>query len=342
MRAIVKTKKGPGIESLEVEKPHVTGDGILIKVSAASLCGSDIHIYDWSPGYESMPLPVTIGHEFSGVVVEVGSSVETVSVGDRVTASPFMPCGRCGLCVMGRKDSCRNKSFLGLTADGAFADYLWLRSGTPLFHLDKSISDEAASLCEPLGVALYAVEQSKINPGEKAAVLGPGPIGLLTVQVLRSAGASLILAAGAGGDRKRLEIAEQLGSDVAINGEEKDPVRMAMELTGDGFDVVFEATGNPTSIPQAIRMVRPRGKVVLIGIHSGPAAFDPTELVRMRKSIIGSHTYETETLKRALSLLSSGRIETEKIITHRLPLTEIERGFDLAIRREAAKVLFLP
>jgi threonine dehydrogenase-like Zn-dependent dehydrogenase len=191
-------------------------------------------------------------------------------------------------------------------------------------------------------VALKAIDLSGIKPGETAAVLGPGPIGLLTLQLLNAAGASLIVMAGTTADRRRLEIARSLGADVIIEVDGEDPVQKAMKLTGAGFDFVFEASGNPKSVPQALDMVKPGGKVILIGIHSGLARFNPTELVRGKKSIIGAYGYEPETWHRALALLSSRRVKAEEMITHRVPLAEARKGFELAAKREAAKVLFIP
>jgi len=341
MKAIVKTKKEPGIEVLDVESPEMGETDILVKVAAGSLCGSDVHIYEWTPGYEWLPLPVTLGHEFAGQVVEVGSKVQNVAVGDRITALPLMSCSRCAMCQVGKGDSCTSKIALGLTTNGAFAEYVRLTAAANIYKLPQNVSYEAASMCEPLSVALNAVELSSLKPGHTAAVLGPGPIGLLTLQVLRIAGASLIMVAGTSADKRRLDVAERLGADIVVDVEREDTVSRAMETSGR-FDFVFEATGNPKSVPQALSMVRSGGKVILIGIHPGPAEFDPTEVVRGRKSLIGAYAYGPETWKRTLALLAAGRLVVEPMITHRIPLLEAREGFELAVRREAAKVLFIP
>jgi 2-desacetyl-2-hydroxyethyl bacteriochlorophyllide A dehydrogenase len=342
MKAVVKTKKEPGIDLLDVEVPTVRDTEILVKVRAGSLCGSDVHIYEWTAGYDWMPLPLTIGHEFSGDVVEVGSQVETVAAGDRITAMPSMPCSRCSFCRVGKGEFCPQKVVLGLLSPGAFAEYVRLTAGATIFKLPEILTYEAAALCEPLAVALKAVDLSGIKAGERAAVLGPGPIGLLVVQVLKAAGASLIMMVGTTADGKRLKIAERLGADVIVEVEKEDPVRKAIDLTGAGLDFVFEASGNPKSVPQGLNMVKPGGKIILIGIHSGPATFNPTELVRGKKSIIGAYGYEPETWQRALALLSSRRVAVEAMITHRVSLAEAQKGFELAVKREAAKVLFIP
>lgn len=346
MKAVVKTTREPGIELLDVKTPPVGDTDILVRVKAGSLCGSDIHIYEWTPSYEWILTPVTLGHEFSGEVAEVGSEIETIAVGDRVTAMPFMPCAKCPSCRAGKGESCINRAALGLTMDGAFAEYVRITAGANIFKLPDELSYETAALCEPFSVALQAVDISNIRVAQKAAILGPGPIGLFTLQLLKAAGAGFVLVAGTSGDRERLKLAERLGADVTINVEEQDPVEKMKELTGSdidfGLDFVFEATGNPKSVPQALDMVKMAGKVILIGIHSGPAQFNPTELVRSKKSIIGAYGYQVDTWQRVLHLFSTEKVQVKEVITHQLPLSEARKGFELAMKKEAIKVLFIP
>lgn len=342
MKAIVKTRREPGIEVLEVDVPEVRENDILVKVAAGSLCGSDVHYYEWLPGSQFIRVPVILGHEFSGEVVRVGSEVGVVNVGDRVAAMPSMPCGRCASCRTGRGDLCANRLVPGLLSDGFFAEYGRLTAGANIFKLPENVSYEAAALLEPFSVALNAIDISNLKIGGQTAVLGPGPIGLFTLQLLKVGGASLVMMAGTGADGKRLELADRLGADVIVDVEKEDPITRALDLTGTGLDLVFEATGNPKSVSQGLSMVKPGGKVVLIGIHPGPAEFDPTPMVRGRKIIMGAYTYDVQTWERALAIISSGLVHPETIITHRLPLTQAEKGFDLAIKKEAAKVLFKP
>ncbi len=343
MKAIVKAKSERGIEVLDVQVPKVGDTDILLKVHAGSLCGSDVHIYEWEPSYHWIPLPLTLGHEFSGEVVQVGPKVKNAAKGDRVNALPIIPCGRCAFCRTGKIELCTEKLILGVTCDGAFAEYVLLPEGVHVFKVPGNLSYEGASCCEPLSVALKAVDLTEIKPGHTAAVLGVGPIGLFALQLLKAAGAALVLATGMTADKKRLAIAEKLGADVIVDAQKEDVVRKAMDLSdGSGLDFVIEGTGDPKAIPQALNMVRPEGKVVAIGIHSGPAQLNVTDLVRGRKSLIGSWGYDPQVWKRSLGLLSSGKIRVEEMITHRIPLSEAGQGFELAIRREAAKVIFVP
>lgn len=342
MKAIVKTRPEPGIEVLEMSQPEIGPTDILVRVATGSLCGSDVHIYEWTPSYSFMPLPLILGHEFSGQVVDVGSEVSHVRVGDRVSALPDMPCGSCANCRTGRISACTARLAPGMMTDGFFAEYGRLTTAADIFTLPEEVSYEAAALLEPFAVSLNAVDKSGIKVGQKTAVLGPGPIGLFAVQVLRAAGAATIMMVGAGGDEKRLEMAERIGADLSVNILHDNPVKRARAISPAGLDIVYEATGNPASVAQALDMVRNGGKVILIGIHSGPASFDPTPLVRRSKSIIGAYAYNVETWQRAIELFTNGSVDPEAVISHRVALDAAEEGFKLALRKEAVKVLFIP
>jgi 2-desacetyl-2-hydroxyethyl bacteriochlorophyllide A dehydrogenase len=342
MKAIVKTKREPGIEVRDVPVPEVTDTDILVKVKAASVCGSDVHVFEWTPSYERIPIPVILGHEFAGEVVTVGSKVKTVVVGDRITARGGMSCSRCAYCQVGRPDLCKNRISLGLGGDGAFAEYVRLTASATTFKLPPVLSYEAASMTEPLSVVLRAVDLATLRVGQTAAVLGPGPIGLLTTQIVKLSGVSLLMVAGAGADTNRLAVARELGADLTIDVTKEDPVKKARTLTRTGFDVVLEASGNPKSVPQAVAMVKPGGKVILIGIHPAPGEIPTTDVVRSHKTIIGAYGTDNDIWNRALTLLDTGKVRTEPMITHRLPLSEAERGFELLVSKEATKVIFIP
>ncbi len=344
MRAIVKTRREPGIEVLDVQVPQIDETGILVKVISGSLCGSDVHIYEWTAGYEFIPLPLILGHEFSGEVVEVGARVEGVAVGDRISAMPSMPCGTCRHCRTGRGDSCTQRLIPGLRTDGFLAEYARVPAGANIFKLPDNVTFENGSMLEPLSVALNAIDVSNFKMGYQTAVLGPGPIGLLTLQLLKAGGAGLVMVAGTGADARRFELAAEYGADIIVDVEKEDPVSRVREITAgaEGLDLVFEATGNPKSVSQALDMIRPGGTVLLIGIHSGPAEFDPTPMVRARKSVIGVYAFEPGTWRRALLLLSSGLVDPKSMITHRMPLDRARDGFELARKKEAAKVIFTP
>jgi len=341
MKAIVKTKPEFGIEVMDVAKPVVGENDILIKILAGSLCGSDVHIYEWTAGYEWMPLPLIPGHEFAGEVVEIGESISAVSVGDRITAVPSMPCSECEACRNGRVDECKDRFNIGMRKNGAFAEYMLIKGSADVLKIPENVSVETASLCEPLVVALHGIDLSGFRPGQTAAVFGPGPIGLLTVQLLKAAGAAQIIVTGTHADGSRLEIARQLGADVIINVDQEDPVKSIRKIAGY-LDLVFEATGAPQTISQGLQIIKRGGKVMVSGIHAGKASFSPLDLVRRQKSLIGVYNYTKTTWQRALALMAGHRIDINPIITHRVPFSRGEEGFELALNKTAAKVIFVP
>ncbi len=339
MIAIVKRGREPGVEVVEMEKPAVEASGILLRVLAASICGSDVHIFEGTPGYEWVPVPIVLGHEFAGEVVEVGRNVSGIAAGERITALPAMPCGECESCRMGRVGTCRNRYVLGMTRNGAFAEYMIIKSGAEILKIPDNVSNEVASLCEPLAICLNGIDLSGIKPGQTAAVFGPGPIGLLTLQLLKTAGAGTIVVTGTGVDRHRLDIAKQLGADITVDVGQGDPVARIKAAAGP-LDVVFEATGIPHTISQGLEVLKNGGKVMVMGIHGDKATFDPIDLVRRSKTLVGVYGYDRNTWSRALRLMSTGKIDITPIITHQLPFSQGKKGFELASSRAAAKVVF--
>jgi len=341
MKAIVKRSAEPGIEIVDMQKPGVGESDILVRILAGSLCGSDVHIYEWTAGYEWVPMPIVLGHEFAGEVVEVGRNIKGIAAGERITALPAMPCGECEFCQIGQVSKCRKRYVLGLTQNGAFAEYMIIKGGAEIMRIPDNVSSEEASLCEPLAISLNGIDLSGIKPGQTAAVFGPGPIGLLTIQLLKAAGAGKIVATGTGADKRRLEIAKQLGADVIIDVEQGEPVEQIKTAAGT-LDFVFEATGIPHTISQGLQILKKGGKVMVMGIHAEKASFNPIDLVRQSKSLIGVYGYDRNTWSRGLRLMSAGKIDIAPIITHRLAFSQGKEGFEMALSRTAAKVVFMP
>jgi threonine dehydrogenase-like Zn-dependent dehydrogenase len=347
MKAILKTKEGPGIEIRDVDLPRIGDTDILVKVGASSVCGSDVHLYEWKTNRKgpnwwdpTLKMPVILGHEFSGQVVGVGAGVKGVAVGDRITASPLMPCGECETCQGGKPEYCLN-AVLGLNADGGMAEFVRLSSGAGIYRLPDAVSYEAGSLMEPLSVALHGVEHSDLKPGDSAGIFGPGPIGLLLLLILKASGASTVVMVGTGADKNRLALAKKLGAELAVNVEEKDALREIVKRTGgEGLDFVFEATGHSAAVSQALAVVKAYGKVILLGMFSDTASIDPNEIVATGKCLMGSMAYDAQTWRRSLALVSKGIVKPEAIIDRRLPLDEGKVGFELAAKKEAAKVIF--
>lgn len=343
MKAAVKTEPKPGIDLIEVDDPSPKSNQILLEVKAASICGSDVHIYEWTKGYEWMPLPLIIGHEFSGRIVECGRDVKGLQEGERVVCIPIVPCGRCAPCKNGRINICENIQGIGFHINGAFAKYVLVpRNIAGIFPIPKHISYEIGALCEPLSVALHAIETSQIRFGESSVVIGPGPIGLLITQCLKAMGVTKVFVTGLEMDKERLRLAEKFGAE-SINIEEEDPIKVVKSsMGGKGTDVVFEASGNPAALSQAINMVKKGGEIVVVGIFSKPSVIQFTPIVRCEIRIKGSYGYTFQTWKRALSLLSVGKLNIEPLITHILPLDKIVDGLKLMKEKLAIKVILKP
>ena len=331
----MKTEPEPGIELCEVPRPQVTPGFTLLKVKACGICGSDVHIYDWTPGYEVMIpfMPVILGHEFAGEVIGIGEGPTELKVGDRVVVGPSK--------LYRRSARSDNQPLIGPFANGGLAEYA-LVSSDRLWKLPPHISYAVGAMCEPLAIAMNAVQLSKILSGERAVVLGPGPIGLLTLLSLKVSGV-YVYVAGKSVDDNRLRLASQLGADVTVNVDEVNPETVILQSTqGTGVDVVFEATGFPPSIQQGLNMVKRSGKLIAIGIHPSSTSINLLDLVRGAKQILGSYSGPISIWTRALALLDQDIINPEPIISHRFPLTSAEEGFHLAQSKKGIKIIIEP
>ncbi len=351
MKAVMKTSPKPGIEVVDVPYPELRPGWVILKIRAVGICGSDIHTYhstwkpftdDWARGGFRKHI---LGHEFSGEVAEVGEGVEDFVKGDRVVATTMINCGQCEYCKQGIP-WCINRE----RTDGAMAEYLAMPAKS-LFRIPDWVSYEAAVLCEPLTVALYAVlDISSLAPGQFTTVLGPGPIGLATVIAAKLLTPRTIVATGTGVDvSPRLETARKVGADVVVNVDEEDPVKKVLDLTGGiGADVVYEAAGVPL-LRQGLAMLRYGGEYVAIG-HPGslrpePIAFDSGDYYRFqsrRQKILAVYIEEARNWKTVMDLLWAKKIDLQPLVSHVLPLTDAVRGFEIAASRKSLKVVLVP
>ena len=270
MKALVKKAKGKGqIELMDYPVPQVKEGYVLIKIKAAGICGSDLKIYDDDHPYYP---PVVLGHEFSGVIEEMGSGVEGWRTGDRVVSEVHgLVCGRCRFCLSGEKHVCPSKRALGWGIDGGFAEYVSVPSWL-LHRIPEQITFEEAAVMEPLAIAIHGVlERARVEPEDVVVVLGCGPVGLLALQTAKAEGASKVFITGITQDEKlRLKLARELGADRTINVEKEDPVAVVRESTGGvGADLVVEVSGAPQAIAQGFRIVRTHGRFLAIGIPAG-------------------------------------------------------------------------
>jgi 2-desacetyl-2-hydroxyethyl bacteriochlorophyllide A dehydrogenase len=339
VKALQKTAPSFGVELREVADPGAPGPGeVLLDVAAAGICGSDLHIYEWSGGYEfvTAAMPVTLGHEFAGRVVAVGAGVAALAVGDRVTVMPSITCGTCWACRGRDFDRCLTRTGIGMTRPGAFARRV-LAPAINCLRLPDAIDDELAALTEPLTVGARAVESGEVTNGQRVLVMGPGTVGQTIAVMARAAGAEVTVVGK--DDPDRLACLRALGFTRTLDlrdgplGDQAGP---------DKFDVVFEATGVPATLDHGLEVLRRWGILVVCGIHAAPAAIDVNRLVREQQQIRGSSRATRATWTRVLEVLAREGERLRPMITHRLPLERVVEGFELARHKIASKVMILP
>ncbi|MHB1007153.1 MAG: zinc-dependent alcohol dehydrogenase [Chloroflexota bacterium] len=342
MKALQKTERGPGhLRMREVPEPACGPGQIKIKVAAAGICGTDLRIaHDEA---DNRP-PITLGHEIAGVVEETGAGVTRARVGDKVTVSPYMGvvCGHCRYCRAGYYALCSSRLTLGISVDGGFARYCVVQDDQT-YKLPDDMALEVGSLAEALACSVQAVsELSHVEPGDRVLIAGPGPVGLLTLQLVKMQGAKAIVS-GLGRDRHRLETARQMGADIIVDVESQS-LREVLRGLGDGggADFAFECAGEESALNQCIDSVRKMGTVVVLGLYPGKAQISPSDLVTRQLTVRGSISHSWGTWDRTLAIMREHRVNLAPIITHRLPLSEWQEGFRLAEERVGLKVILQP
>jgi 2-desacetyl-2-hydroxyethyl bacteriochlorophyllide A dehydrogenase len=335
-----------GIQNLEVEDvpaPEAGPEDVVVKVHACGICGSDLHTY--LHGSFVQPGQV-MGHEFTGEVVEAGAAVRGLGVGDRVTASPLVPCLECARCKEGRYNLCANAWTTGIAygRPGAFAELVKIPNPVPgenVFRLSEEVSDEAGTLVEPLAVAVHAVKVAAPRDGATALVLGLGTIGQQVVQALRAHGVGRVIATDL--SRLRLDVAASLGAE-ALDGTGGLGEALAGALEdGDEIDVVFECSGVPALAGAAIEQVRAGGTIVVLALYDDPVTFNPTMLVQKEIRLQGSIAYTGEDFREAVDLLNRGVVKAAPLITHREPLEKVDDAFGVQLQKDQSiKVLVKP
>jgi threonine 3-dehydrogenase len=352
MKAVVKTKPQLGAEYIDVDRPEITADQVLVKVRATSICGTDVHIYKWDPWSQGRigekNLPQTLGHEVAGDVVEVGANVKKVKVGDYISAETHIPCKSCIQCLTGQEHICANLSILGVDCDGAFAEYFAVPESVCWIN-DPAIPPEFATVQEPLGNATYTVlgEDNDVA-GKTAAIIGDGPIALLAVGVARAAGVTKIFLVGK--YDFNMDIAKRMGADFLLyaNKDDVDRISFIQEHTyGFGADIVLDMAGSPQALEEGFKMLRKGGRFSAFGVAAeSPTLLDYNNGIVFKGSqvhgINGRLMYDT--WFRVRNLLASGRLDISPVITHMFLLSDFEKGFNemMTRPRKSAKVVLFP
>lgn len=342
MKAVVKTKAGPGFELREVPVPEIGPKDILLRTRATSICGTDIHIYNWDTwAANRIKPPVIIGHEFCGDVVKIGELVTEVAVGDFVSAESHIVDHTCDLCRTGMAHICRNTQIIGIDRDGSFAEYVAMPADNA-WHNPPNMPSEIAALEENFGNAVHTALETPVV-ARKVLVTGCGPVGVMTIAVAKAAGARAIYASDV--SDYRLALAKKMGADMIINpSREKLPDLILDATNGEGVDVLLEMSGAPSAIRDGLKLLKSGGHAVLLGLPSKPFEFDLANLVIMKgitvHGIAGRKLWETWYEIRGL--LRSGAVNLEPVITHRFKLEEFQQAFETMMSGNSGKVVLFP
>ncbi|WP_096274235.1 zinc-binding dehydrogenase [Paucisalibacillus globulus] len=341
MKSLVKTELGFGnLEVQEKAVPSPGADQVKIEVKYAGICGSDIHTYE---GHYKVAVPVTLGHEFSGEVVEVGENVTEFKVGDRVTSeTTFYICGECEYCQSGDYNLCNHRKGLGSQQDGGFAKYLIARKES-VHHLPEHVDYQSAAMTEPLACTYHAVAKTEINEGDVVLVTGPGPIGLLAAQVAKSHGATVIIT-GLTNDKVRLDKAKEVGIDYTVNTQEDDLQEVVNQLTnGYGVDVVLECSGAVPAAKQALGLLRKKGQYAQVGLFANAEVpFDLEKIIQKEIRVVGSRSQKPADWEPSLALMNEGKVNAKALVTHVYDITQWDEAYNAIKSGEAIKVLLTP
>jgi len=339
MKAVMKSKPGPGFVFDEVDRPSKLGPrDVLVKVRRASICGTDVHIYKWDEWSQSrIKPPLIVGHEMAGEVVAVGEAVTRVKVGDLVAAETHIPCEGCYQCRTGRMHVCKNLKILGVDTNGVFAEYAVIPESV-LWRFSPEIPLDFASVMEPFGNAVHTVSVTNLI-GKTVLITGAGPIGLMAIQIAKVAGASVVIVSEV--DPLRIQMARENGADFVINPMENDLVREVYKIVDDGVDVLFEMSGNRKAFEDGLKCVTMGGEVSILGIFGGKVEVNIDSLITMRGltvyGITGRRMFETWRI--ADELLRTKKVDLSKVVTHVLPFNEWEKGLELMISKKCGKVV---
>jgi (R,R)-butanediol dehydrogenase / meso-butanediol dehydrogenase / diacetyl reductase len=322
----------------EISEPEVKPGTVKVKVKFAGICGTDLHEY-----LEQMYVtqtPMILGHEFTGEVVEIGEGVINYQVGDRVVVEPIWGCGECVSCQDGYYNTCESLQAYGLHHPGGFAEYVVVREKN-LFLLPSHLNYELAALVEPTAVAMQAVKSSSLKIGDKVAIFGAGPIGMLLAQCAKATGASEIIVVEIEEERRKLVM--EMGADFVIDPTKEDAVQKIKELTIKGADVAFEASGAEPAFRSGLDCLRPNGELMIVSVYKKPVSYSPLLQQKEMKKILASRAYKN-LFPDVLALLEKGVINVKPIITSKIKLEDIvELGFNkLTTSKGECKILVSP
>jgi threonine 3-dehydrogenase len=342
MKALRKMQSGRGLSYEVAAIPELGPTDVLVRVTAASICGTDLHIYGWDRWSQGrIKPPVTLGHEFCGIVERVGEEVASVNTGDFASAEMHVNCGHCRQCRLGEAHICQNLKIIGIDQDGAFAEFVKIPA-TNIWKLDAAIPERYGAILDPLGNAVHTVLAGAIA-GQTVLVTGCGPIGLMSIAVAKACGSSTVFATETNAQRRAM--AQKMGVDVIMDPTHEDAAaRILAETSGAGVDVLLEMSGNPMAIQQGFASLRAGGRASLLGIPTETVPLDLVKDVIFKgatvQGIYGRRMYSTWV--QMTELLRAGRLNLEPLFGERAPLENYEKAFTLLQGGLAGKILLYP
>jgi threonine 3-dehydrogenase len=337
MKALVKLKAEPGLWLQDIAKPEISYNDVLVKIEKTAICGTDLHIYNWDAwARQTIPVPMQVGHEFCGRIVELGKAVTNFKLGDRVSGEGHITCGKCRNCRAGRRHICRNTIGIGVNRPGAFAEYLAIPENN-VFLLPDFISDDVAAILDPFGNATHAALAFDLV-GEDVLITGAGPIGIMAVAIARHVGARHIVISDI--NPYRLELAMQMGASAAIDVSKTDLNPVISDLgMQEGFDVGLEMSGNAQAFCSMLHLMNNGGKIAFLGIPPDNFAIDWNLVVFKALTIKGIYgRIIFETWYKMSSMLASG-LNLDPVISNHFNVDDFQQAFDLMLQGQSAKII---
>lgn len=337
MKALVKHHRGRGLELQDVPFPTIGINDVLIRVEKTGICGTDLHIYSWDAwAQKTIPVPMVVGHEFVGEIVEVGSNVKDFFPGEIVSGEGHVVCGRCRNCLAGRRHLCKDTQGIGVNRTGAFAEYIALPM-TNVWHHHDAIDRDIASIFDPFGNAVHTALSFDCL-GEDVLITGAGPIGLMATAIVKHAGARHVVVSDL--NPFRLDLARRMGATIAFDPRARTMADVCKELgIKEGFDVGLEMSGAPAALRSMLEAMCHGGKIAILGIPSEPIAIDWNLVVFNMLTIKGIYGREMyETWYKMTVMLESG-LDISPVITHRFHYTDFEKGFEVMQQGNSGKVI---
>jgi len=337
MKALAKIKAEPGIWMIDTPEPEVGHNDIKIKIKKSSICGTDVHIYNWDQwSQKEVPVPMVVGHEYVGIVVELGQEVKGLAIGDRVSGEGHITCGYCRNCRGGRRHLCRNTVGVGVNRPGSFAQYLVIPAFNA-FKIADEISDDLAAIFDPYGNAVHTALSFDLV-GEDVLITGAGPIGIMAAAICKHVGARHVVVTDV--NDYRLQLCKKLGATVAVNITQQNLTEVMADLgMTEGFDVGLEMSGVPQAFNNMLDTMNNGGRIAILGIPSRPIEFDVNKVIFKGLTLKGIYGREMfETWYKMASLLQSG-LNISDVITHHFHIDDFQQGFDMMRSGQSGKVI---